>query len=209
MDQIIRITGFALLFLFVTSPLDAITQDPLKTLQQNIESGIRVLEDPRYQDTSRKQEQQQILFEIMLQTYDLRFFSRKVLDSHWTRFSQSQKNEFVEVFSEFLGKYYLGKLQKRYSGQRINYRNQQILSNSIALVEIEVVWRKLKVPLKMYLTNRSGNWKVYNLSILGINAVRNYRVQFNWILRKKSPQQVIALIKNKIAKLDQKSQSDT
>ncbi|MDJ0828875.1 MAG: ABC transporter substrate-binding protein [Desulfobacterales bacterium] len=209
MDRIIRIILLALIFLFVTSPLYATAQGPLKTLQQNIENGIRVLEDPRYQDTSRKQEQQKRLYEIMLQTYDLRLFSRLVIGRHWHRFSQSQKNEFVKVFSEFLGKYYLGKLQKGYSGQRINFLGQQIISTSKALVEVEVTWLKLKIPVKMYLSNRSGKWKVYNLSVLGISAVRNYRVQFNWILNRESPQQAIARLKNKIAKLDRKSQLDT
>ena len=209
MDRIIRITVFVIVFLFATTPLFSIAQDPLKTVQQNIESGISVLEDPRYQDTSRKQEQQKVLYEIMLQTYDLRLFSRKVLGRHWHRFSQSQKNEFVKVFSEFLGKYYLGQLQRRYSGQRINYLRQRIISNSRAMVEIEVVWRKLKIPVTLHLSNRTGKWKVYNLSFLGISAVRNYRAQFNWILKRKSPQQVIAYIKNKIAKLDKKSQLDT
>ena len=209
MDRIIRIILLALIFLFVTSPLYATAQGPLKTLQQNIENGIRVLEDPRYQDTSRKQEQQKRLYEIMLQTYDLRLFSRLVIGRHWHRFSQSQKNEFVKVFSEFLGKYYLGQLQRRYSGQRINYLRQQIISNSRAMVEIEVVWRKLKIPVTLHLSNRTGKWKVYNLSFLGISAVRNYRAQFNWILKRESPQQAIARIKNKIAKLDKKSQGDT
>ena len=107
MDRTICITVFALV-LVVASPLFSMAQDPLNTVRQNIESGIRVLEDPRYQDTSRKLEQQEILFEIVLETYDFKVFSRKVLGSHWYRFSPLQKNEFVKVFSEFLGKYYLG-----------------------------------------------------------------------------------------------------
>lgn len=209
MDWIIRISIFALVTLFVTSPSYSIAQDPLKSVQQNIESGISVLEDPRYQDTSRKQEQRKILHEIMLQTYDFRLFSRIVIGSHWYRFSESQKNEFVKVFSKFLGKYYLVQLQNRYSGQRVNYLRQQILSNSRALVEIEVVGHKLKMPVKLHLTNRSGKWKVYNLSVLGINAARNYRGQFKWILKRKTPEQVITRIKNKIAKLDKKSKLDT
>jgi ABC-type transporter MlaC component len=46
---------------------------------------------------------------------------------------------------------------------------------------------------------------VYDLSVLGINAVSNYRAQFKSILKKESPPQVIARIKNKIEKLDEES----
>jgi phospholipid transport system substrate-binding protein len=80
-----------------------------------------------------------------------------------------------------------------------------MINDSKALVEIEVTWRNLKVPVELWLTNRSGGWKVYDLSVLGINAVSNYRAQFKSILKKESPPQVIARIKNKIEKLDEES----
>jgi phospholipid transport system substrate-binding protein len=192
------------LIIFITPSL-LFALEPLEAVRQNIEKGIRVLEDPQYGDESRKQEQQQILWEIMQQTYDFKEFSRKVLASHWYRFSPRQRNEFVRLFSEFLGKYYLGKLQDRYTGQRINFLKQQIISSSRALVEIEVTWKKLKVPLTLRVTNRSGKWKVYDLSALGINAVSNYRAQFKSILNKESATQIIGRLKDKIAELDEKS----
>jgi phospholipid transport system substrate-binding protein len=179
--------------------------EPLEAVRQNIEKGMRVLEDPRYDDDSRKQEQHELLWEIMQQTYDFREFSRKVLASHWHRFSERQRNEFVKVFSEFLGKFYLEKVQNGYSGQKFLFLRQQMISSSRALVEIEVIWKKLKVPLTLRMTNRSGQWKVYDLSALGINAVSNYRAQFKSILGRESPKQIIGRIKDKIAALDEKS----
>ena len=80
-----------------------------------------------------------------------------------------------------------------------------MISKSRALVEVEVLWRNLKVPVKLRVTNRSGQWKVYDLSVLGINAVSNYRAQFKGILIKESPQQIIGRLKDKIAQLDAKS----
>ena len=205
MVWIMRITVFVLILIFIASPSFSVAQDPLEAVRQNIESGIRVLEDPQYEDNSRKQEQQRILYKIMQQTYDFREFSRKVLSSHWYKFSARQRNEFVRVFSEFLGKFYLGKLQDRYNGQKINYLKQQIINDTIALVEIEVDWKKLKIPVTLRVTKRSGSWKVYDLSVLGINAVSNYRAQFKSILKKESPQQVIGRLRDKVAKLDGKS----
>jgi phospholipid transport system substrate-binding protein len=198
-------TAFVLILIFFASPVFSYAQGPLETVRQNIEKGIRVLEDPRYEDDSRKPEQQQLLWEIMQQTYDFKEFSRKVLASHWYKFSVRQRSEFVAVFSEFLGKFYLGKLQDRYSGQKVNFLRQQLISSSRALVDIEVRWKKLKVPLTLRMTNRSGNWKVYDLNALGINAVSNYRAQFKSILGKQSPRQIIGRLKDKIAELDEKS----
>jgi phospholipid transport system substrate-binding protein len=63
----------------------------------------------------------------------------------------------------------------------------------------------MRVPVTLRVTNRSGKWKVYDLTALGINAVSNYRAQFKSIISKETPQQLIARLKGKIAKLDAKS----
>ena len=196
-----------LLFILIAAlfPSASLALEPLEAVQQNIEKGIRVLEDPQYEDESRKPEQMRILREIMQQTYDFEEFSRKVLGSGWYKFSQRQRVEFVRVFSEFLSKFYLGKLQNRYSGQKINFLRQTMINDSRALVEIEVVWLKMKVPVTLRVTNRSGQWKVYDLTALGVNAVSNYRAQFKSMIKKESPPQIIARLREKIEELDAKS----
>jgi len=205
MVWIMRNTALFLLLIIAAAPSLSFAQQPLEALQQGIEKGISVMEDPQFEDASRKNAQQQKLWEIMLQLFDFKEFSKRVLGSHWNKFSPSQRVEFVKIFSEFLGKFYLGRLQKRYNGQRLNYLGQQMNGNSRALVEIEVLWRNLKVPVQLRMTHRSGQWKVYDLNVFGINAVSNYRAQFQWILIKESPQQIIGRLKDKIAELDGKS----
>ena len=200
-----RKTVFYVILIAAAVPSFSFALEPLEAVRQNVEKGIRVLEDPQYEDASRKQEQLQILWEIMQQIYDFEEFSRKVLGSSWYKFSQQQRTEFVKVFSEFLGKFYLGKLQNRYSGQKVNFLRQKMVNDSRALVDIEVVWFKMKVPVTLRVTNRSGQWKVYDLTALGINAVSNYRAQFKSIIKKDSPRKIIARLKEKIAKLDAKS----
>ena len=45
---------------------------------------------------------------------------------------------------------------------------------------------------------RNDTWKVYDIIVLGVSGVRNYRAQFQTILLKQSPAQVIGLIENRI-----------
>jgi phospholipid transport system substrate-binding protein len=200
-----RYRAFFLGLIIFAVPSLLFALEPLEAVRQNVEKGIRVLEDPRYEDDSRKPEQMQILWEILQQIYDFEEFSRKVLGFGWNKFSEPQRVEFVKVFSEFLGKFYLGKLQNRYSGQKVNFLRQKMISDSRAQVDVEVTWLKMRVPVTLRVTNRSGKWKVYDLTALGINAVSNYRAQFKSIISKETPQQLIARLKGKIAKLDAKS----
>jgi phospholipid transport system substrate-binding protein len=202
-----RTTALFLLLIIAGAPSSSFGQQPqaLAVLQQGIDQAIRVLENPRFQGAERKKEQQQKLWEIMLEFFDFKEFSIKVLGPYWKKFDPLQKDEFVRVFGEFLGKFYLGRLQDRYNKERVIYLGQHLIGDSQALVEIEVLWRDLKVPVKLRMTNRSGKWKVYDLSVMGIDAASNYRAQFKWILSRESPQQIIGRLKEKIAKLDEKS----
>jgi phospholipid transport system substrate-binding protein len=186
-------------------PTMSYAEQPLDALRNGVNRGIQILEDPRYEDTSLKKVQQQKLWEVMLEIFDFREFSRRVLASHWKKFTPQQRDEFSRAFAEFLGKFYLRRLQARYNKEKIFYANQKLISKSRALVAIKVYWKNLEVPVELRMTKKSGSWKVYDLTALGINAVGNYRAQFQGILQKNSPNQVIDIVKEKVRALDRES----
>jgi len=197
-----RIFVYIFLYLLVAVPSLSYADQPLEDLRRKVDQGIQILEDPRYEDASLKKVQQQKLWEVMLQTFDFREFSRRVLAAHWKKFTLQQRNEFSRAFAEFLGKFYLSRLQTRYNGEKIFYISQKIVSKSRALVEIEVLWKNVEVPVELRMIKKGGTWKVYDLSALGISAVANYRAQFHGILPKNTPDQVIDIVKEKIRMLE-------
>jgi len=197
-----RIIAYIFLFLVIAVPALSSAGGPLEDLRRGVEKGIRILEDPRYEDDSLKKDQQQKLWEVTQQIFDFREFSRRVLASHWKTFSPGQRNEFSRAFAEFLGKFYLGRLQTRYNGERVYYVDQKLISKSRALVEIKVLWKNVEVPVKLRMKKKLGNWKVYDLSAMGVSAVGNYRAQFNSILQNQTPEQAIEALKEKIRSLE-------
>jgi phospholipid transport system substrate-binding protein len=179
-------------------PAAALEEQPLEALRRGIDKVIGLLEDPNYQDDSLRDEQAQRLWEATQEIFDFKEFSRRVLASHWKKFIPRQRDEFVELMGQFLGRLNMPKLQARYNGEKILYSEQKLISKTRALVEIKVLWKNLKVPLTLRMRSRHGRWKVYDFSALGINAVGNYRAQLNQILQKKSPEEVIEIFKEKI-----------
>jgi phospholipid transport system substrate-binding protein len=175
---------------------------PIEALQKGVEAGFRILKDPEFSDAERKEAQQQKLRIILEQLFDFRIFSKKVLASNWKNFSPSQRKEFVRVFAEFLGKFYMGKLQEKYKDEKLIYVGQEMISATRALVNIKVVWKGRKVPVDLRMIKRRGLWKVYDIQFLGISALRNYRAQFRSLLSKETPAQVIDHIKEKIRTID-------
>jgi len=117
-----------------------------------------------------------------------------------------QRKEFVRVFTEFLSKFYLGKLQEKYKDETLIYVGQELKTPTRALVNVKVVWKGQKIPVDLRMIKRKGLWKIYDIQFLGISAVRNYRAQFRFILRKETPDQVIERLKQKIEQIEQKQQ---
>jgi phospholipid transport system substrate-binding protein len=189
---------YIFLITLISAPASALGEQPLEALQRGIDKGISVLEDPQYQDDSQRNEQAQKLWEATQEIFDFKEFSRRVLASHWKKFTPRQRDEFVELMGKFLGKPNLRKLQSRYNGEKILYTDQKLISETRALVEIKVLWKNLEVPVKLRMKSNHGKWKVYDLTALGISAVGNYRAQLHQILQKKSPEEVIEIFKEKI-----------
>jgi phospholipid transport system substrate-binding protein len=179
---------------------------PIEALQKGVEKGLRILNDPGFNEADRKDAQQQKLRIILEQLFDFRVFSKKVLASNWKNFSPSQREEFVRVFAEFLSKFYLSKLQEKYKDERLIYVSQELKSATRVVVNIKVVWKDQKIPVDLRMIKRKGLWKVYDIQVLGISAVRNYRAQFKSLLSKETPGQVIERLKQKIEQIEQKQQ---
>ena len=190
--------------ILIAIPALADGEQPIEALQKGVEAGFRILKDPEFSDVERKEAQQQKLRIILEQLFDFRIFSKKVLASNWKNFSPSQRKEFVRVFAEFLGKFYMGKLQKKYKDEKLIYVGQEMKSATRARVSIKVVWKGQKIPVDLRMIKRRGLWKVYDIQVLGVSAVRNYRAQFKSLLSKETPAQVIDRMKERIRELDSK-----
>jgi phospholipid transport system substrate-binding protein len=194
-------------FLILTAiPALADGDGPIEALQKGVDEGLRILQDPKFKDAKQKDVQQQKLGILLKQLFDFHEFSRRVLASNWKKFTLPQKKEFVAVFEEFLSKFYLGKLQEKYKDETLIFVAEEFKTPTRALVNIQVVWKGQKVPVDLRMIKRKGLWKVYDIQLLGISAVRNYRAQFQAILRKDTPGQVIERLKQKIEQIDQKQQ---
>jgi ABC-type transporter MlaC component len=199
-----QIFVYIFIIILIGTSASASGEQPLEALQQGFDRGISILEDPQYQDASQRNEQTQKLWEVTLEIFDFKEFSRRVLATHWKKFTSRQREEFVELMAKLLGKLNLRKLQSRYNGEKVFYNDQKIISKSRALIEIKILWKNLAIPVTLRMKKNHGKWKVYDLSALGISVVGNYRAQLHQILQKKSPEEVIEIFKEKIREKEKK-----
>jgi phospholipid transport system substrate-binding protein len=50
------------------------------------------------------------------------------------------------------------------------------------------------------MTDKSGQWRVYDVVIEGVSMVKNYRGQFREILSKKKPEDLLQTLREKVNK---------
>jgi phospholipid transport system substrate-binding protein len=195
-------------FLLVLTAIPALAggDEPIDALRKGVEEGLRILEDPEFSGADQREVQQQKLRLIMEQLFDFYEFSRRVLASKWKDFTPVQREEFVDVFTKFLAKYYLGKLQEKYSNESLIYVGQELTTPTHALVNVEVVWKGQPIPIDLRMIKRKGLWKVYDIEFVGISAVKNYRAQFHTVLQTETPAQVIEMLKMRTEALEKTDQ---
>jgi phospholipid transport system substrate-binding protein len=170
----------------------------MDVLEKTVTLGIALLKDPQYHVASKKGEQRELLCDTAGRVFDFREFSRRVLASKWRKFTAEQKKEFVAVFAEFLCKYYITRLQERYKDEKVIYLSQQLIGKRIAFVKVNVLWKGKQVPVEVRMLKRNSTWKVYDIIVLGISGVKNYRAQFKSLFRNDTPAQLIGRIRDRI-----------
>jgi len=191
--------GCLLLASLLTLATAAHGSQPMEDLKKSVDDGLRILQDPHYRPADRKAMQQQQLRQVLFRDFDFWEFSKRVLADQWGLFTDAQRSEFVEVFARFLADHYLARLQERYTDERVVVRGQKITAPGRAVVTSGVIWMNREFPVEVRMHARSGKWRIYDVSVIGISAVQIYRAQFQEIMRTHSPSQVIELIKRRNA----------
>ena len=108
---------------------------PTVTLKAPIDQVISILNDPQYTEAVKKQDQRQALWDAVYPIFDYAFISKSVLGRfHWNNtFSPEQQQEFIDVFSQFIGNNYLDKIQDGYEGEKVIFENEELLSPKKAI----------------------------------------------------------------------------
>jgi phospholipid transport system substrate-binding protein len=202
----VRNTFLVLLLLVMCIPSLTYGEQPLDALQKCIDTGISILQDPQYQHASRREAQQQKLCRVTQHIFDYHEFSKRALGSKWKTFTTDQKNELMDVFSQFLAKFYLNQLIEKYNDEYVGSMSRVLIDDNKAEITMDVVMKGMEVPVQLKMLRRNETWKVYDVKVMGVSALWNYRAQFKFVLLKDSPDQLIGRLKKKVRKLDQERQ---
>lgn len=120
---------------------------------------------------------------------------REALGQHWSSFTPAQQKEFLPLFRELIEDVYVQDLLLFQSPDFV-YVGQK-LTGSGALVDTKIVTPKDKFDVSYTLVPVADRWMATTITVEGISLVANYSNQFNRVLERMTPDDLITLMRRK------------
>jgi phospholipid transport system substrate-binding protein len=170
---------------------------PLDTVQVNVNQVLAVLRDPKLKAASAKELEKEKLRLIYDRLFDDVELSKRTLARNWNSLNPAQRREFVLLFRQVLEKSYIDKILA-YTDEKIVFDRETMVSETQAEVQTRIITSSKEIPISYRVLLKDGAWKVYDVVIENVSLVLNYRTQFNDILAKNTPEQLLEILRKKV-----------
>ncbi len=170
---------------------------PMDAVKANADKVLDVLRDPKLKAPSAKEIKKDKLRAIYTTMFDEVELSRRSLGMNWNKLNAAQRQEFVKLFEQVLEKAYADRILA-YTNEKIEFTKESAVGTNLAEVRTKVVTASKEIPISYRVILKDGTWKVYDVVIENVSLVQNYRTQFNDILAKNTPEQLLEILRKKV-----------
>ncbi len=170
-------------------------ESPTEVVRATLSEVFRIIEDPKLKEPAKLMPRRRLLEQVIGERFDYAEMSKRALAANWTPLTSDQRAEFVELFKAFLSDRYAGKIES-YSGERTEYLSER-LEGSYAEVRTRLVSSKVELPMDYRMINKAGRWYAYDIIADGVSLVKNYRSQFDKIIRADSYDELVKRLRNR------------
>ncbi len=174
-------------------------------IENAVDEIILIIKSPAYALEGNKQEQNEILYNKALETFDCKTLSRLALGKRYKTFSDKEKDLFVHFFSKLITDIYFAKMEGTdISNVSVSYLAEKPLKTKRAIqrtdVESQIIQDNVKVPVVYRMMKKPDKkWQVYDIKIEGVSMAGNYREQYRQRISD-TPEMIIAELKEKVEK---------
>ena len=194
-----KLVGLNVIWLIVLLilPLQVYAEDAKTTVETQINKMLARMQEPSFKEQPRDAKLADIR-KIINEIFDYQELSARTLGRDWKKFNPQQQTEFIDLFSKLLENVYADRILA-YTQEKIEYGKVTDLRENQTEVESYIITKdNTKVPLFYRLVLKDGKWRVYDVVIEGVSMIKNYRGQFRDILSKKSPEDLLQTLRDKV-----------
>jgi len=170
---------------------------PMTTVEATVNRVLDVLRDSKLKSPAAKEKKKEKLRVIYKDMFDEIEFSKRTLTRNWNKFNPAERVEFVKLFEQVLEKSYIDKILD-YSNEKVNFYKESMLSDNQAEIQTKIITSSKEIPIFYRMVLKDGKWKVYDVVVENVSLVQNYRTQFNDILTKNTPEQLLEILRKKV-----------
>lgn len=167
---------------------------PMDTAKAGVDKVVAVAGDKGLELEAKKKKIRELVGEF----FDFNVLSRLTLGRHWKQFKPDQQKEFVALYRTLLENVYIDRIIA-YTDEKVVFEKEIMHSKKKAEVTSNIVTSTNQIPINYRMVIRGKEWKVYDVVIEGVSMVSNYRSQFNEILAKQSPDQLLDTLKKRVS----------
>ena len=191
-----RMVVFCVLIIFVLS-IPVYAGVPMTTAEASVNRVLDVLRDSKLKSPAAKEAKKEKLRVIYKDMFDEIEFSKRTLTRNWNKFSPAERVEFVKLFEQILEKSYIDKILD-YSNEKVDFYKESMLSDNQAEIQTKIITSSKEIPIFYRMILKDSKWKVYDVVVENVSLVQNYRTQFNDILGKNTPEQLLEILRKKV-----------
>ena len=154
------------------------------TMEQNIQKTLALLQKNTHNAPISEAKAQEIAKEVFLifdSIFDYQLMAQLSLSKEYKTLSETQKKEYNQAFEQNLKKSFTDKLRLYKDEEMKVVGGEQSKNNRYNLKTSMVLDGKLNYIVFKFYDNK-GDWKIYDVDILGISVIQTYRSQFGDIL---------------------------
>lgn len=196
---------FSLIFGFFTSLAFGLELNQIQSImEQNIQKTLAILQknvanNPQDSKAANAQIEQiaQGIFAMFDSIFDYKLMAQLSLSQNYKTLTKEQQDQYNQAFEQNLKRSFTDKLRLYKDEEMQVVGGEQTKNNRYNLKTSMVLDGKLNyIIFKFY--DSKGDWRIYDVDILGISVVQTYRSQFNDILTNADFQTLLAKLQSEI-----------
>ena len=187
---------FCFLICVIAAPSQA--GEATEQIRHTTDRILAIVRDPELKGPEKKEERERLIRQEVDERFNWEEMSRRTLARHWTKRTDEEKREFIDLFGKLLERTYMDQVEG-YSGEKVIYEGERV-DGDYGLVKVRILMETQdELPVLYRIKNKGDEWLVYDISIEGVSLIKNYRTQFNSIIARSSYKKLVERLKDKVA----------
>jgi phospholipid transport system substrate-binding protein len=180
MKHFLRVSMAPFLFMMCTLAIAASAAPPpmdiVRTTTDNVLERIKTDKDTLRAEPGKMYD---LVSELIFPHFDFAIMAQWVLGDSWAGADEATRAAFVDQFRKLLVRTYATALLE-FSDQTISYPDADAaMVATTATVKQEITQPgSSSIPIVYRLHNKTGEWKVFDVSVDGVSLIKTYRASF-------------------------------